>query len=123
MIFVDFWIKYRRHLQTEIDERDINCDDIPDDMSDGFDDDPEWGYVGVRRVREAMEARPERERWLIEENERMWRIRVAKQEANKEIINAALVMLLKAMPNLHRVEIGLWHIDMKGLEFPDVYYP
>ena len=54
-------------------------------MSDGLDNDPEWGYVGVRRVREAMEARPERERWLIEENERMWKIRVAKQEPTKRL--------------------------------------
>jgi hypothetical protein len=92
-------------------------------MSDGLDDDPEWGFVGVRRMREAMESRPKHERWLIEENERMWRIQAAKQEANKDVINAASVMLLKAMPNLHRVEIGLWHVVNKGLEFPDVYYP
>jgi hypothetical protein len=87
-----------------------------DDMSDGLDDDPEW-VVGVRRMREAMESRPKRERWLIEENERMWRIQAAKQEANKEIINAALVMLLKAMPNLHRVEIGLWHVATRDWNF------
>jgi hypothetical protein len=110
-------------MQSEIDDREINYHDIPDDMSDGFDDDPDWGYVGIRRVHEERVARPERERSLIEENERMWEERTAKQEANKEIINAALVKVLKAMPNLFRVEIGLWHIEMKDLGFADAYYP
>jgi hypothetical protein len=119
----DFWTNYRQHLQSEIDEREISYDDIPDDMSDGLDYDPKWGCVGFRRVHEERVARPERERCLIEEKERLWEEAAAKQETNKEIINAALVKMLKAMPNLLRIEIGVWHVDMNHLGFLAEYTP
>ena len=119
----DFWTNYRRHLQSEIDEREISYDDIPDEMSDGLDDDSQFGCVGFRRVHEEMVARPERERCLIEENERLWQEGAAKQETDKDIIPAALVKMLKAMLNLVRIEIGVWHVDMNHLGFPAEYIP
>lgn len=111
----NFWTKYRNWIIEQIDaEMDHHA--IPDDMEDGWDEDREFVYLGLRKVAEDRQSRAERERSSIERAEKIWAEYVAEQKANENVNEEALARLVRAMPNLRSVEIGFWSCDLSKHE-------
>lgn len=110
-------------MQTTIDEGEFYSNDTLSIQYDESDSDSYSGEEKFRRAQKKRKARLEHELWVIEQNERKWKTRVAEQEANNEISEAAVVELLKAMPSLQRVEISVWKLAMSEIDCPETYYP
>jgi hypothetical protein len=85
---------------------------------DDFEDDEEFGYIGVRRIVEERRLRPERERSLIEAADKIWSLKTAEQHKKADRNKSALVRLFANMPNLKNVEICEWKCQLEeyGIE-------
>ncbi|KAJ4358676.1 uncharacterized protein N0V89_003260 [Didymosphaeria variabile] len=72
-------------------------------MSDAWESDDEWGHVGVRRLAEARQARPEKEREIIIKAESYWQTKATEQEQQKTANHAALMerLSMSLHPNDH----------------------
>lgn len=77
-------------------------------MSDAWELDEVWGYVGIRREAEARQARLEKEREIIAKAEPYWDAKIAEQDQARTANHAALVRLFRNMPSLDCLRIMEW---------------
>ncbi|KAH7070769.1 hypothetical protein BKA63DRAFT_84208 [Paraphoma chrysanthemicola] len=91
-----FWPRYHRWVTDEMDQ-DVD-----------WEDDQEPGSVEMRRLRS------KREHIVIEEAERTWDTKIAKQKSNAQENLVALACLLRHMPKLDSIEIRPWLLDQEG---------
>ncbi|KAH7082474.1 hypothetical protein FB567DRAFT_531333 [Paraphoma chrysanthemicola] len=84
----------------------------------------EWEYDQEPGSLEKRRARSEGERMAIEEAERTWHIKIAKQKSKAQENLAALACLLRHMPKLDSIEILPWFLDREGYltEKPHIMY-
>lgn len=77
-------------------------------MSDAWDSDEEWEYVGVRREAELRQARPAKEEESIMKAELYWNAKIVEQQQAGAANHAALVRLFQHMPSLDQLRIMEW---------------
>jgi hypothetical protein len=82
-----------------------------DDLSDAWDEDDEYYYVGIRRVVAQRQGRLEKEREMIDKAEKIWSDRLGQEKERKDANQAALVRLFRSMPILNRVELLEWSCE------------
>lgn len=100
-----------------------------DDGSDAWENDEEWGYVGLRRQMEARRRRSEEERDAISKAELCWHRELQEQNEKKDANHAALVRLFQNMPKLKSLQVLEWscadelqkHGIESGIEYVYLY--
>ncbi|KAJ4983620.1 hypothetical protein SVAN01_10883 [Stagonosporopsis vannaccii] len=101
-----FWPIYRDWAEEQMNEP-LDAEDM-DDESDAWDEDEEWGYVGLRRQAEARISRFEEERELFDQAESFWNAGFLKQKEKKNTNHTALVRFFRSTTALNSIDILEW---------------